>query len=342
MLTLDLLERLYIALVLFLRSAPDYQYAEEPVTYYLLAKAGQRPESDYDKAALETQLSHLRGEIMALAKRAESFNAGVPLLDIIRYFRRDPYYNLMFSPPKLYLKSIYFSTLKSRIATELDQKLDAIKEQVIGRKIQEILKGQKLTEFTHYNDSPAFDFRKLGLPSFAHVRSLSLAYNFVVTQYKGSIQEAVQLVAATALANNRIAQNRLMQNVSGLEDLESKMTLFDRSLSADEDDGKQLARYRFNMATDIALQKSYRTFVAQKDREARDLAEKTREYLLGVKKVFDEIRTSTFDNTRSLLKTIHSYRGKNLTLGQILNSRSDGIGAFVTLLDQLLELEKGS
>ena len=118
--------------------------------------------------------------------------------------------------------------------------------------------------------------------------------------------------------------------------------LFDRALSPEEEDGKQLGKFRFNVATDLLLQKSYRAFISQKDRDARDLIEKGREYLGAIRKTFDEIRTSTFDNTRSLLKVLHMYRGRNQTLGQILNARSENIGVFLKLVDQLLELEKGS
>ena len=167
-------------------------------------------------------------------------------------------------------------------------------------------------------------------------------YNYILQQFKGAVQEAAQIVAGTALANNRITQNKLTQNISGLEDLEARIVLFDRSLSSDEEDGKQLSRFRFNVATDLLLQKSYRAFVLQKDRDARDLMEKAKEYLTGVRKIFDEIRTSTFDNTRSLLKVLHLYRGRNQTLGQILNARSEVIGTFLKLLDQLQEIENGS
>jgi hypothetical protein len=133
-----------------------------------------------------------------------------------------------------------------------------------------------------------------------------------------------------------------MQNISGLEDLEARIVLFDRSLSPDEEDGKQLGRFRFNVATDLLLQKTYRAFLLQKDRDARDLIDKSRDFLGGVRKIFDDVRTSTFENTRSLLKTIHLYRGRNQTLGQILNGRSEVISSFLKLLDQLLEIEKGS
>ncbi len=74
----------------------------------------------------------------------------------------------------------------------------------------------------------------------------------------------------------------------------------------------------------------------------RDLIEKAVDALGGVKRVFDEIRTSAFENIRSLLKTLHSWRGRSQTLGQILNARSEGIAAFLKLLDQLMELEKGA
>ncbi len=130
--------------------------------------------------------------------------------------------------------------------------------------------------------------------------------------------------------------------MSSLEDLESRIVLFDRSLSPDEDDGKQMSRYRFGVANDLLLQKSYRAFVQQKDREARGLIERTRESLCGVRRIFEEIRTSAFDSTRSLLKTLHVHRGRNQTLGQILNIRSELMGTFLNLLDQLLELEKGT
>lgn len=248
----------------------------------------------------------------------------------------------MLNPPRLYLRSLYFTTLKTRLGVELEERLGTIKERVIDRKIQDLLKGQRATDLNYYRENPDFDFRKLGLPHFSCVRSLTLVYNFLLMHFKGAMQEAAQIVSGTALANNRILQSRLAQNVSGLEDLEARIVLFDRSLSPDEEDGKQMGRFRFNVATDLLLQKSYRSFVVQKDRDARDLIEKTREFLTGVRKVFDDVRLSTFENTRSLLKTIHFYRGRNQTLGQILNARSEAIGAFLKLLDQLLEIEKGS
>jgi hypothetical protein len=342
MLTLDLMERLHADIGLVRRSAPEYLYAEEPAAFYLLVRAGHAPDEQGAARKVEAELGRLRSDIVDLTKELESFESTVPLLDLLRYFRKDPWYQLMVNPPRLYLRNLYFSALKARLALELEQKVGAVKERVISRKMLEVLKGHRMVEFSCYRENPDFDFRKLGLPYFAYIRSLWLVYNYLLYQCKGTIQEAAQIVAATALANNRIMQSRLNQNISGLEDLEARIVLFDRSLSPDEEDGKQLARFRFSVGTDLLLQKTYRAFVAQKDREARDLIEKAREFLSGVRKTFDELRTSTFENTRSLLKTLHLYRGRNQTLGQILNVRSEAIATFTRLLDQLLEIEKGS
>jgi len=342
MLTLDLMEKLHGVFGLLQRSAPDFLYAEEPIAYYLYLRAGLKPGAEGGEERVGSELGQLRADVLALAKAIDDFESAVLLLDLLRYFRKDPWYQLVLNPPRLYLKSLYFTTLKTKLGVELEEQLGSIKERVIDRKIQELLKGQRMAEFMYYRENPDFDFRQIGLPFFSSIRSLSLVYNYLQMHFKGAMQEAAQIVAATALANNRILQSRLAQNISGLEDLEARIVLFDRSLSPDEEEGKQLGRFRFSVAADLLLQKTYRSFVSQKDRDARDLIDKSRDFLAGVRRIFDDIRTSTFENTRSLLKTIHLYRGRNQTLGQILNARSEAIGGFLKLLDQLLEIEKGS
>ena len=342
MLMLDLIEKLYVTLGFFRRCGPDYLYAEEPVAYYFAARGGSKPTDEKDRAKIDVELARLREQITALAQEIDAFTGSVHLLDLLRFFRRDPWFALTGSPPRLYLRSLYVTSLKARLEREVGERLEGIKERVIERRIQEVLKGQEIVEFQFYRENPDFDFRKLDLPYFSCIRSLTVLHNYILQQFKGAVQDAATIVSSTALANNRIIQNRLTLNMSGVEDLEARIALFDRSLSPDEDDGKQLGRYRFSAATDLPLQRSYRAFIVQKDKEARDLIEKAREFLVGIRRIFDEVRTSTFESTRSLLKTLHPYRGRNQTLGQILNARGESIGGFLKLLDQLQEMEKGS
>jgi hypothetical protein len=342
MLTLDLLERLTAVFSRLLELAPDFPYVEEPIAYYLSISAGLKPREEPDSARVEQELVRQRAEIHALTSEIVQFDAKVPLLDIVRYFRSDPWYEFVSGTPQLYLRSLYFSTLKTHLAEELEDRLSGVKEKVISKKIQEVLKGARLTEFTNLREAPEEALRKEGLPYLTCVRSLTLLYNYLLHQFKGTVQEATQLLAATALASNRITQNRLTQATANLDDLEARIILFDRSLSPDEDDGKQLSRFRANLFTDLLSQKGYRAFIIQKDGEGRELVEKARESLAAVRRIFDEVRLSTFENTRSMLKTLHMFKGRNQTLGQILTARSEAIGTFLQLLDQLVDVEKGN
>ncbi len=204
MLTLDLVEKLYVALSLVKRCAPSYLYAEEPLSFYLAVRGGVAPGELRDAEKRVVDLARMRTDVMALAREIEVFEGTVPLLDLLRYFRRDPWYQLVFNAPRLYLRSLYFNALKARLSEQLEERLGAVKERVIGRKMEELLKGQKLVELAHYRESPDFDYRSLSLPYFSGIRSLTLVYNFLLQQFKGPMQEAAQLVASTALANNRI------------------------------------------------------------------------------------------------------------------------------------------
>jgi len=339
MLMLDLLERFSSAIVLIRKHGPAYAYAEEPLAYQFLSPVAGTEE---DPTRVPKEMERIRGQLQEFLHEVDAFDHAVPLFDLIRYFRKDPYYSVNITPPSLHLRSMYFSRLKGGLMKELDDRIASIRQRVVRRKIQDVFKGQKTLELSHYREVPAFDFRKLGLPCFMHPSSLAFVYNFIVLQYKQGIQESVQLMGNYVLGNNRITQNRLLQSTSGLEDMDARILVFDRSLSPEEEDGKLLIRFRYNVATDLVLQKSYRSFVQQKDKDARDMVERAKESLTGVKRILDEVRTSTMESIRSALKTLHMHRGKSQTLAQILNARADGIGVFLQLLDQLLDLEKSS
>ncbi len=343
MLMLDLLEKLYYTIYLVNRIPDDYSLnADLFMAYELYRRDMDIASSPQDVAGIKKDVEEIQKNVTEVIESIKEFYRKIPLLYLIRYFRKDPYYKLMFNLPKLYIKALYAANLKNRLLEDFKTKLREIKTRVIDRRIRDIFKERKLLELFYYTENPNFDYRKLGLPYFKHIKSLTLLYNYLNSIYKGYIQEAIQLVNGYLLSNNRIVQNRMMQYAAGLEDLEAKIVLFDRSLSEDEEDGKVLVQFRYNMANDISLQKSYRSFIYQKDREAMELIEKGTEYLLGIKKIFDEILTSPMESIKSTLKTLHVTKGKSNTLGQILRYRSDNISNFVNVMSQLLDIEKGN
>jgi len=365
MLMLDLLERLYGALGLVQRLGGEWFCHEELLEFYCRYRRGGRehPEAagagndtaggqgaaDGGQAAAglldaqdEQEAAELNGALIALAEAAGQFERRIPLLDLIRYFRRDPYLRLSYTVPRLQLKPLYVSMLRDSLLAQLTDRISTVKLNVVERRVREIFRSEPLQELFYYTDRPDFDYHRLGLPYFSHARSLMILYNYLARLYKGSIQEAIQAANAYVFSGNRIVQSRLMQIAGGLEELEAKIVLLDRSLSPEEEDGKALAAMRGRISKDLVQQKAYRGFIAQKDKEARDLILQAVEGLQGIKRHFDEAIGSTVESVKAVLKTLHFHKGRSVTLSSILKSTAEQIGEFLGLLDQLELLEKGS
>ena len=217
-----------------------------------------------------------------------------------------------------------------------------IQKRVIEARIKEIFKSNKLYEMFYYVETPSFDYAALEMPYFSYTKSLKIMYNYLSKIYKGHIQETLQVVNTYMVSGNRIFQTRLNQHAAGLEELEAKIVLFDRSFAPDEDDGKILLRLRHRLATDLNQQRQFRAFVQQKDKEARALINQAMEYLAGIQRVYEDLLASPTESIKSALKTLHFYKGKNHTLASILNVVMELISNFQELIIQLVALEKGS
>ncbi len=303
---------------------------------------GAPPVLEPDSQELAGRAEEMARALAEVAAAAGQFERRVPLLDLLRYFRRDPYLRLEFSIPRLQLRPTYAGLLREKFLAQLADKLSIVKQNVIERRLRDIFRSEQLLELFYYNDRPGFDFRKLGLPHFAHTRSLMVLYNFLSKIYKGYVQDAIQAANSYVFAGNRIVQTRLLQSAGGLEELEAKIVLLDRSLSPEEEDGRALTGFRTRISTDTSQQKLYRGFVAQKDKEARDLLEQGIDHLQSVKRHFDETVSSPVESIKATLKTLHFSRGRNQTLAALLKSTSELIGDFLELLRQLSALEKGA
>jgi hypothetical protein len=342
MLMLDQLERLWHALNLAVNLGAEWFCHEELHSFYLQERLAGEEEAEVVDLDQGDEVSEYTAALEELVDRARDFLRKVPLLDLLRYFRKDPYYKLVFAVPRFQAKPLYISGLRERILAQLEQRIIIVKKRVIERKIGEIFKTDQLFEMFYYVENPSYDYARLELPYFSYTKSLKILYNYLSKIYKGYIQETLQITNTYIVSGNRIIQTRLNQYAAGLEELEAKLLLFDRSLAPDEDDGRNLLRLRHRLETDLTQQKLYRNFVIQKDKEARELLDQGIEYLIGIRRVYDDLLTSPMESIKSALKTLHYFKGRHQTLSSLLRMVSDLIVDFQELLSQLIALEKGS
>ncbi|HUZ18121.1 MAG TPA: DUF5312 family protein, partial [Spirochaetia bacterium] len=328
MLTIEYLEKMYFAVYAALKVRTPYEVKAE-VVRYLLAISGspsrpepveitdQEPEGTNGAAPeraqpLEPPERHgpARGASVQASPRAEGVEADatalihalkalhegvrrfehrMPLVELIRYFLRDPYYKLYVYFPRLQLREYYQGVLKVRFIAELEQRWASIKSRVVETKIERLFKSERLVEFQNYREYQGTDYEKMGLPFFSHTRSLNIIYNFIRWYYRGYVQELVKILGTIILTQNRVTRNKLLLHATAVEDLEEKIREFDASLSQDSEEGKLFHRLRATLAGDTGLQRMYRTIVLQKDVQVNGLIERAREALAGLQRVFEEV-----------------------------------------------------
>lgn len=328
-LALEMIERLYYA-VYTLTKIDEKKEIDEKVIGDIF-----RSEDGEDTA----------GEMISAVKRViklgQRFYKDVPLSDIIRYFQKDPYYQLIFYMPSMDLKEFYLSVLKIRLISSVDEVFPSIRDEYIDREVAKFFHGKRIINFQHYRVYSSIDYKQIGLPFFIHTRSINLVYNYLVNYYREHLQEIVNILERTVIDQNRITRDRLLTHAANIEDVEDKIKQFDLSLSTDAEDGKLFHRLRFSLAGDATHQKMFRTLVVQKDREVKSLLERSHEALGGISKVFREVLMSKSDNARIQLRSHYMIDNKPYSLEYLLSTWSDHIDAFLNLFNQVLRIEKG-
>lgn len=342
MLLLNHMERLLYGLHLAREVPEDWVPPQDLIRLYLLKRHGSAQlEGAADAEAIAGEAARIGEGLSEVLEAAAQLASRLPLLDLVRYFRRDPYYRLHFTPPTVDIVSAYTKSLKTRFLDQLREKTDTIKQQAIERRSVEFFRGP-LTDLAHYNGHPDFDFRKLGMPYFSYTRSLTLLYNYLGRVYKSYVHEVVQLANTTVLAANKLVQNRLMQSDSQVEDVEPRIAAFDASLAPEEEEGKALLSFRHNLSSDVVQQRFFKSFVADKDRQARALVERAQVHLAEVVRVLDDTINSPTESLKAVLRTSHLVKGKAQPLASLLTTRRDNLREFLDILDQVLGYEKGS
>lgn len=357
MLCLDHLEKLHYALHAVTRLPANLDLSNDIGMYMKMLKQevlqAEKPPADKQNEAvaeekngeengIEEQDADFIDILQKLILRCQTVLKSLPIEEIIRYFLKDPYYQLVHTVPELTIKDLYISSIRLRFLAELEKTYPEIRKRVVENEIKELFSQHQFVNFRHYREYSSIDHKKLELPFFAHIRSVTLIFNYIRAFYQGQIQEATQLLDRVVLSQNRVMRDRLIQHTASLSDLEEKIRQFDYSLSPDSEDGRLFQQLRFTMIQDPSKQKIYKTLVVQKDREVTSLIDRSIEALSGLEGVFNEVLTSQADNIKSQLNNNFFMKGEPVLLSRILAENKEHINKFRSLVDYVVKLERGA
>jgi len=198
----------------------------------------------------------------------------IPLVELIRYFRGDPYYRVMIYQPKVHLKDFYTYSLTFKVYSDFEAFFSKIRFDILEDLMNQLFKGEPLTEFQYYMNSQLNLVPKQGYPGFTHHRSLVLLNNFIRKIYKNHIQDTIHILNRTITNRIRESVSQMLIHASGIEEIEARLTKFDGSFAPDTETGKMMAVLKLVLDRDPTQQKLYRSLIAEKDKEGKDILAK--------------------------------------------------------------------
>ena len=285
------LEELYYAFYTWQRLEGRVRVHRELLEYYLRAQqATLSDDHPPDDAEIRTRAEAIEQDIRGLNEAATIFIKHNPLADMIKYYHADPYYRFVVYVPRINLKDFYYNALRVLLLGQIDQRFEVVREGAIEVLIDETF-GHHPPDFPNFRSGGASAVNRLGLPTFRHVRSLNILYNYVQIIYRRVFRQQLALIHRAISNRHRDLANELSFYAAGLEDVADKITAFDETFSADSDEGKSFYRVRHTMEKDVSQQRVYRSIVMQRDRQSRLLVEKGLEQLQGMLAVLSRLRT---------------------------------------------------
>jgi hypothetical protein len=270
---IDYLEKMFCVLHPLKKIDPSFLMYPEILQFCAAMKTGGAMH-DLGLEDAQSLSAVLRKQLENLLHISLRIVNNVPIAELIRYYKSDPYYKLLIYLPKLRLKEFYTNSLRLKVFEDFEDFFSKVRFDILEDMIQNLFGSERPVEFEFYMNSNLGLTPKAGYQGFSHNRSINILYNFIRLHYRGYIQNLVHLL-------NRVITNRLRESFStiliqatGIEDVGNKIKEFDLSFSPDADDGKTLIRLKFGVDKDLSQQKLYRVLIAQKNKEATELLEK--------------------------------------------------------------------
>jgi hypothetical protein len=295
-------------------------------------------EEAYQRRKVHVQ--EIREQLTALHAAAARLANRVPFPDLLRYYRRDPWYRMAVYLPKLRLRDFHQSFLRIRVLSQLDESFAEVRSGVVRRMTEELFGGAP-PPFENFRPAVLSAPDKLGLPRFRHVKSANILYNFLRHVYHGRMQESVRILTRTLPVRQRDSSSDMVLRVAGVEETLADLEDFDRSFAPDSDDGKAFFRVRYGVEKDITLHRTYRNIVQQRDREVRGLIDRGMEHVRGLQNVFTNLQRTLTDQIRERYANADQQANPVDGLDTLLDTYVEKISTLDRLMKQTLAMEEG-
>ncbi len=272
--TLDYLERFFCCLYPF-RNYDLQNLLPSEIVEFLAKHVETEGEFSFREQGEQVVLETIRNICQATASLCKKVLKEVPFVELIRYYRSDPYYRILIYPPKPKLQAFYTYSLTLKVFSDFEDFFSKIRFDILEDILNQLFKGEPLVEFQYYMNSRLNLTPKQGYPGFTHHRSLVVLYNFLRSVYTGYLQGTIHILNRSITNRVRDSVSMILVHASGIEELQTRISLFDASFAPDAEAGRNMIFMKMVLERDAKQQRAYRALIAEKDKEGKELLEKS-------------------------------------------------------------------
>ncbi|MFP3958723.1 MAG: DUF5312 family protein [Spirochaetaceae bacterium] len=284
---LPLLEELYYGVFQGLKVNKRFSVHRELLADYAernTEETGSAEAQNEREGIVDGLLEHLH----ELHETVRRLGRRVPLADLIRYHRRDPYYRVTAYAPQIDLRGFYANSMRIELLQDLDKRFPEIRRSALERLRREIFGGP----ITHLEFLPEYtpaSVRSVGLPPIRGVQALNVLHAYLVGPYQHGLQEFARVLGRMIPARHKSVSRDLAMHTAALVDVAERIERLDKAFSPDTDMGKLFHRVRYSSEHEPQRLRSYRSLVEQTEREIGEIMEGGNEHIEGIRGVLAEL-----------------------------------------------------
>lgn len=283
--------------------------------------------TDTDEKLVSDQLKKLYSRVI-------EFEKSLPVLDMIRYLRSDPFYLPADKTIELDSRELYYIVIKDYILREFDDLKPSILKGHQQRLMEGLFATNPMLKLSNYVQHSNQFYKDLGVAELEHVGTINLLYSYFHHYNSIYYQPLFSILEKGALSGNPLLVEEVGRYSTSFGSIERSLMELDRSLSPNSSDGALYAKLLDTAEENSPIVGVLSTLVAQKSRDAKLIVVSAKESIKGLIELFDKIVDAEASNVKMQLEAHYFIGGETIQLHRLILFRRDHLIKFRELLGQ--------
>jgi hypothetical protein len=278
----------------------------------------------------------------ALLSQFSKFCTEIPYLDILRYLKHDPFYQIPTIDTRVDIKDAFSHATRSVINSDIDNVMIKIRLAYVEQTISKLFEGIDLVQLTYYKE-PLKRHWPSQIGYFMYVRSITLSYNFLCKWFKQTTVPLLSYITSHVVPNVPVIKSKINEYILTFQNIEERLLRIDSSLAPDKPQGKLWAEIISSQYIEHERYTELSYFFETINQASDFILNELIENLTSFEEFITlKIVSTSIESIRTKIATITPQIDREKSLRNLLALRTDTIKIFISLIKETIANEKSA